>query len=216
MPLKRLITHDIFQDVEELYVNDDHFMIIGYSFGSVVALKLAHVLESKGRIGKVMLIDGSPEMMMSIASYLIPTKCTVDDLQGMLVMLLIDIAYPEKKNEVLARVLLEDGTFKRYIKFLEITNESQIYSPAFIHRTFTSTVNRMKILQNLGRSERVVKAFNATSVSLIKPSIATVQHLNEFYGLRAFTSSNIQVYTVEGNHSSMLENPKLLEILINS
>lgn len=178
-------------------------------------MKLAQVLESNGRIGKVVLIDGSPEMMMSIASYLTPTKCTVDDLQGMLVMLLIDIAFPERKNEIMAKVLLEDGTFKRYVKFLEITNETQIYSAAFIHRMFTSTVNRMKILQNLSRSERVVQAFNATSVSLIKPSIATIQNLNEFYGLRAFTSSTIHVDTVEGNHSSMLENHKLIEILNN-
>ncbi|KAF7409549.1 hypothetical protein HZH68_003930 [Vespula germanica] len=37
------------------------FMLVGYSFGSLVAIELARMLETKGFIGRLILIDGAPQ-----------------------------------------------------------------------------------------------------------------------------------------------------------
>lgn len=39
------------------------FILVGYSYGSLIAIELARLLESKSFTGRLILIDGSPDQM---------------------------------------------------------------------------------------------------------------------------------------------------------
>ncbi|EFN64610.1 hypothetical protein EAG_16158 [Camponotus floridanus] len=39
------------------------FLIVGYSFGSLIAIELARLLEAKNFFGRLILIDGAPDQM---------------------------------------------------------------------------------------------------------------------------------------------------------
>ncbi|KAL6446822.1 hypothetical protein ACFW04_001330 [Cataglyphis niger] len=55
-------------DVTRSYVmekmkDQKEFLIVGYSFGSLIAIELARLLEAKNFIGRLILIDGAPDWM---------------------------------------------------------------------------------------------------------------------------------------------------------
>lgn len=189
-------------------------MIIAYSFGAVIALKLAHALETKGRVGKVVLIDGSFELMKALAAQLLPLSHTDSDLHKMVLTMIIELAFPEKKAEMLEKAFAPNATEQSYIEFLKFAQSTRLYSDGFIHKMFLSILSRIKILQKLNQTETAMPAFSATTVALIKPSVPTVQNMNEFLGMRGLTPSKID--TVEGNHSTILDNPQLAEALKNA
>lgn len=191
-------------------------MIIGYSFGAVIALKLAHALETKGRVGKLVLIDGSFELMKALAANLLPLSHTDSDLHKMVLTMIIELAFPEKKAEMLEKVFAPNATEQTYVEFLKFAQSTRMYSDGFVHKMFLSIFSRIKILQKFNQTETDVPAFSATTLALVKPSVPTVQSLNEFFGMRTLTSSKIHVDTVEGNHSTILDNPQLAEVLKNA
>ena len=49
-----------FQHIENYLSRDSSFYIIGYSFGTLVALEMISLLEEKGYTGILILIDSSP------------------------------------------------------------------------------------------------------------------------------------------------------------
>ncbi|KAL6446819.1 hypothetical protein ACFW04_001327 [Cataglyphis niger] len=49
--------------VMEKMKDQKEFLIVGYSFGSLIAIELARLLEAKNFIGRLILIDGAPDWM---------------------------------------------------------------------------------------------------------------------------------------------------------
>lgn len=43
------------------------FLIMGYSFGSLIAIELARLLEAKNFSGRLILIDGAPDQMIFLS-----------------------------------------------------------------------------------------------------------------------------------------------------
>lgn len=50
----------------------EEFVILGYSFGAVVATELAYLLEKNGKRGRMVFIDGAPEYITQTLQKLIP------------------------------------------------------------------------------------------------------------------------------------------------
>lgn len=45
--------------------NQKKFLIVGYSFGTLIAIELARLLEANGFSGQLILIDGAPDLIKS-------------------------------------------------------------------------------------------------------------------------------------------------------
>lgn len=43
--------------------NRNEFLIVGYSFGSLIAIELARLLEAENFLGRLILIDGAPDAL---------------------------------------------------------------------------------------------------------------------------------------------------------
>jgi len=77
----------------------ENFMIVGYSFGSIIAIELAHRLEKLNLRGKLVLIDGAPEQMKAVAKQYLNFN-TRDELQNNILLAIMDNMNPAICGEV--------------------------------------------------------------------------------------------------------------------
>lgn len=76
------------------------FIIVGYSFGSMVAIELARQLEKTGKQGRLILLDGSPESMKMIVSQNFAAE-TEEQLQNNILLGIGDVATPAMRPQVI-------------------------------------------------------------------------------------------------------------------
>jgi len=79
------------------------FLIVGYSFGSLIAIELARLLEAKNFSGHLILIDGAPDQMkFLLEKFLYHT--TEQELQNIILFHLINL-YFDCNNEMVSQLL---------------------------------------------------------------------------------------------------------------
>lgn len=81
------------QHVKERSKTQKSFIIVGYSFGSMVAIELGRQLECMGKQGRLILIDGSPQLMKLIVSQHLAAQ-TNEELQNNVLLGICDVAMP--------------------------------------------------------------------------------------------------------------------------
>jgi len=64
--------------------------MVGYSFGSVIAIELTRRLETMNFKGRLILIDGAPEQMRSIYKDVV-SNCNDVELQILVLITIMDI-----------------------------------------------------------------------------------------------------------------------------
>lgn len=65
------------------------FAIVGYSYGSLIALELVRRLEKQGLNGRLVMIDGAPELLKAIVEQFIPST-TEEELQNNVLLAIMD------------------------------------------------------------------------------------------------------------------------------
>lgn len=65
------------------------FVLIGYSYGSLIAIELARRLEDYSLNGKLVLIDGAPELMKAMIEQFLPSS-TEEELQNNILLSIMD------------------------------------------------------------------------------------------------------------------------------
>ena len=208
------IYEGVIQDVLDLYKNDDKFFIIGYSFGALLSLQLAKTLESKGKTGKIILLDGSPKFLNALAKDHMPENSTDETIQTLVLANTINILFNEDKDEKMKAVLSESSWETRANKLIEFSREKKVYSDEYGWTLLNSLVNRLKLTLALDLSK--FSPLDKTPFTLVRPSEFSILEIEEDYGLSSLTSTKVNIKYVEGNHTTILDNPKLYEILNNS
>jgi thioesterase domain-containing protein len=75
------------------------FTLVGYSYGCVIALEIARRLEAKGMTGKLIFIDGSPDLMNSIVKQHLASNSD-EELQSNILLGMMDVLDPTMSSEV--------------------------------------------------------------------------------------------------------------------
>jgi len=74
------------------------FAIVGYSYGSLIAIELVNRLEKRGLNGRLVLIDGAPEQMKAISKkFISPTE---EALQNDVLLAIMDIIQSTSSEKV--------------------------------------------------------------------------------------------------------------------
>lgn len=62
------ISKVLFEDVQQNVFSKDkeNFYLVGYSFGAMVAIEIAKLLEKTGLKGQIVLIDGAPTFLKKL------------------------------------------------------------------------------------------------------------------------------------------------------
>ena len=79
--------------------NRSDFTVVGYSFGSLVAIELVRKLEAEGMVGKLIVIDGSPDLMKEIKKQHLKSKSD-EELQNNILLGMMDTLHPAISSQV--------------------------------------------------------------------------------------------------------------------
>lgn len=191
-----------------MFKDKDTFNLIGYSFGSVICLELASILEKNGKKGILVLVDGAPLFLKKIfSSYVFDDE---EKLQNYLLSTIIALVFPEDSDYITKNVISKPTWDVKIDKLIEFTSKQNIFSNNHMKNITNALIIRTKLLIDLD-----VDAFKtlSTPLSLIRPTEASVIEIDEDYGLQNYCQQKINLQFVDGNHITVLDNLKLIEII---
>jgi hypothetical protein len=176
----------------------------------MIALKLTHVLESKGYTGKVILVDGSPKFISNIVNQLLPTDYNDEHIQGFILSSCIKILFPESIQEVTKKIFSNSELDKRFETFLETAATRSEYSIDYGRQMIEGLMKRLKIILKANDINFVTLK---CSVTLVKASESSLSGIDEDYGIKNFVENDVKIHTVNGNHVSVLTSAELIDII---
>lgn len=204
------ISLNIVQDVQN---NQNEFYIIGYSFGSLVALHLAHLLESIGKTGRILLVDGAPIYLQRLAAGIVQTMKGADSDDALIFILYHNLCNAEH-NEKFSVQIQGCDTWEQKIDTLYAYLSDEIrasFSPEYLHRMYTAMSNRLKAVNTLNVVTDMPQL--KSQIKLVRPQQASFFDIADDYELTKYVSQPVEVQYIEGDHLTMLENPKLADIV---
>lgn len=90
------------------------FLIVGYSFGSLIAIELARLLEAKNFFGRLILIDGAPDFMKFLIEILF-NHTSQQEIQN---NILLNFMETYLKSDEMVSQLLKIHSFIVFIKMV--------------------------------------------------------------------------------------------------
>lgn len=194
----------------DLFSGKENFHLVGYSFGTLLTLELAKLLESKGKKGSVTLIDGSPQFVHKLANLVVPVP-TDENIQGLILLTCTRLLFPDEFQE-LAKTIFTNKTWETQLAaFVEVGKTRSQYSAGYGSKMLTALINRIKISLNADKIN--LPTLSSTPLSLVKPTQSSAKDFDEDYGLSKFATQKIKIDTIEGDHTSILSNPELIKLL---
>lgn len=205
------ITKSLYNDVKEVLKTTEYFYIVGYSFGSTVALELARMLEQDGMTGKVLLIDGSPKFLRQLAIGQMTEDYNDEIVQCTILSGIIRTIFPDENSEdIFAKILEIPNWGDRVNKLIDMSSQQHVYTEPFLRKSADALYKRLVALMNWTNSD--VRKISAP-ITIVRPTEVSVVDIEEDYGLSKHTSGSVILKFIEGNHVSMLENVKLAQII---
>lgn len=205
------IYNSIESDVLELFKDDETFVLVGYSFGSMIALKLCEKLESLGKTGKIIFIDGTPKFLKSQMMSLLPVDPKDDDIQNLIFMEFTSKTHGHLAEEIMKNIWLQATWSKKVDEFVKLIIDEK--SKEFIKQNLEATLNRMKII--LKEGDREFSISKNTTVTLIKSHapFEAATSIDGDYGLRDYYQHDIRIEAIDGDHFNIIENEKIADIV---
>lgn len=181
--------------------------MIGYSFGVLVSLELASILEEKSYTGTVVAIDGSPFYIKSMMLQQLSTE-TEAEFETMILYNILGVFLPidliEKNKEKLLKCLNFDERIETALTFLpnNLPNLQKIEKQAVL-----TLYKRFYAIRNY---EFIGKKL-MSGIKLYKPlhPPVNIANIDEDYKLSDYFENKVEVMTLSGNHVSILEQEDL-------
>lgn len=207
------IYDNVIEEILNLYKDDMNYLIIGYSFGALITLKIASALEKLGKYGKVMLIDGAPKLLNKLALEHFSKNFTEDDIRSIVLVNTIFTCFPDDDGRVVKATLSEKTWDSRLKKLTDLYKDQKMYSEEYGVKMLNSLVNRLILVANLNLKE--FPTLNNSPTTLIRTTEYTLKDIEQDYGLGDYVSNGVEVLFLEGNHATVLDNPKLHQTINN-
>lgn len=193
---------------------------MGHSYGTLIALRIASMLEKLGKTGHIVLVDGSPEYLQRLAKGLRRAAQAKDNLENDLIMVIVThFCKSEHFDEISNKIATHDNLASKLNLVIDFSlNEfKENYSPKYLHNIVVAILNRLKVVMNLNVKDNDIAAVMdkrlKAPITLIRPTQASFADIAEDYSLHKYTEQSVSIKYVEGNHLTVLENIELTNIL---
>ena len=185
------------------------FTIVGYSFGTLVAIEIVRRLEKKGCNGKLILLDGSPQYIQGFMQYFFGHKLDnvslLDDYFTIVTIPFQDTLSYDTIKASYSELLSYTGKME---KLSDYTNHQTKYSLKYLEENIHGLVNRIHMVYQYTTTETI-----ATPITLIRPKEAGMANFAHDYNLNGITSGKVDVQFINGNHTTMLSDNNLSTLL---
>lgn len=201
----------VLPDVRKLFSNDkESFYLVGYSYGAMITLELAKLLEAQGLKGQVVLIDGAPTFLKKLVVDQMPTTHSDEAVQIVLLSGIIRTVYPEEQIDVF-QIMKDHPTWEsRVERLLDFANDQYLYSSDYLRTMANCLFQRIKMVLNYKIDPSQILR---SPITLVRPTEISIVDVDDDYGIQKLTKGITAVKYVEGNHFTMLENSKLVQII---
>lgn len=189
------------------------FILIGHSFGAVLAIKLAKLLEQNGLTGDVVCVDGAVALFKQSMQPHMPQKGALNEgIEDFILMQLVFEILPDLELNEIKKVLSDKKTFEdRTDAFIDMMPKPE-YSKEYLKNFGYGLSNRLKMILNeddkCGVDEQI-----RSNITLIRPKVHLVPDIENDYNLKQYTAGAVTVSFVEGNHLSIVDNSELYSII---
>ncbi|XP_068156554.1 fatty acid synthase [Drosophila tropicalis] len=205
------IAQQAFENVKPILKPTEPFYIVGYSYGSFVALQLAALLENAGFRGHILLIDGAPHFLKRLTNLHLGENCTDNDLYDLLFSSIINQIFPEETKESAAIMFHKIDNLKEKMDlFMTFVDKQNIYSKEYSETIVDAMFRRVKMVLNFDLDS--LKDLKSP-ITLIRPAEVSLQDIEEDYCVSQLTSGKVSLKVIEGNHTTMLDNPVLVQLI---
>lgn len=190
------------------------FYFFAHSFGGMVAIELAKLLERNGLTGEVIVADGSVALFKRLLKAIMPNAdASHENVANFLQMQLAFELLPEFKASDIEKIMLEEKTTEaRSDKFISLMTKRE-YSDAYLKDIGYGMLNRIRMV--LCENEEYTGEKIQSNITLIRPTTNLVVDIDNDYQLKHYTSGKVTVGFIEGDHLTMLDNKQLYQIVNN-
>lgn len=205
------IAKAVFDDVQQMFSKDkENFYLIGYSFGALVTIELAKLLEDSGLRGQIVLVDGAPAFLKKLVVDQMPTTHSDEAVQNVLISGIMRTIFPEEKVDVM-EIMRDNPTWEsRVERLVEMATDQYLYSTDYLRRMANCIFQRIKmVIEYKATPGRILKS----PITLVRPTEISIVDVDEDYGVFKLTNGQTNLKYIEGNHLTMLENAKLVQII---
>ncbi|XP_025994131.1 fatty acid synthase isoform X2 [Solenopsis invicta] len=184
------------------------FVMIGYSFGSIIAIEITRKLEAMNFKGRLILIDGAPEQIRTMYKHIISDSNDAD-LQNIVLTNIMEI-YSSETSE---KIVLE---LEKYNTWEEKYN---IFAKQFlVMNTSLSPANLKTLCTTVYKHSIAIRYYDPSTLPPIKSPIILLKPthslytsmIEEDYGLLKVSENVVKVHYVEGTHVTILKNEEVL------
>ncbi|XP_063923651.1 fatty acid synthase-like [Zophobas morio] len=192
--------------IESFLSKDTSFYIIGYSFGTLVALEMTSLLEEKGYTGILILIDGSPAYSSSSLKKHFPHE-TETQFQTAVLRKISSLLIPLNVFSQYEEMLMKSNNFEEQIDLFlsllppKIRDEVKLEKQAGI-----ALYKRCKAMLDYTFKNKKIQS----SVHLFKAKYPMV-HETDDYQLSTICDDVVQLTTVDGDHATILNSPDFVK-----
>lgn len=175
--------------------------MVAHSFGGLVAIELAKLLERNGLSGEVIITDGAVSLFKKLLKILMPNMDPSHENVGM--FLQAQLAYeilPELQPDAIQQIILEEKTFDaRMNKYISLMKKRD-YSDDYLKNIGYGLINRVGMIL---RENDVYTGFKIKSnITLIRPTTNLVVDIENDYQLKVSkTINNSFLFNVFRNRS---------------
>ncbi|XP_035738069.1 fatty acid synthase-like isoform X1 [Vespa mandarinia] len=184
-----------------------NFTLVGYSFGSLVAIELTRNLEAKGFIGQLILIDGAPQYLKTLMQQQLH-PLSQEDLENNILFSILNPFITVNRAELefkLKKCNTWDEKVNVFLNFISPENQ-ELFSKG----------NQKDAILSLYVRLQAVMAYNPepmpyirTPITLFKPLFPSVLNIPYDYELQSLTENKVEIHVVDGDHITMLEDMKI-------
>lgn len=137
---------------------------------------------------------------------------TDEKIQLELISHTMQAVFPEENLENIRRKMEQIQTWdKKLDKLVEFIKWSQLEIDTDYFTTLCNGIYNRTIAAHHSQTDDIVKI--RSPIVLIRPTDAIVSDIDEDYELPRCTEGLVTLKFIDGNHQSILENPKLVEII---
>lgn len=200
--------------VRDCFAHQKHFYLIGHSFGAIVAIRLAQMLEQTGKLGRVLLIDGSPVYLKRMSAAMIKTTSKKENTEDVLIMLVFFNMCGGERSYKFSLQLQACKTWSMKMDLLYRHLPESIkstYSSEYLYELIEAMSNRLKAVMKMNVDSDIVKL--ASPVMLIRPKLPSFTDIADDYELSKYAEQPVEVRYADGNHLTMLDGNQVTQFI---
>ncbi|XP_018312237.1 fatty acid synthase [Mycetomoellerius zeteki] len=184
------------------------FVMVGYSFGSLIAIEITRRLEAMNFKGRLVLIDGAPELIQTIFKSVLSDFDDVN-FQINILISIMEIYSEGSSQKILMKLMKCDNWDERFNIFAN--QFSIIY-------TYLSLANLKTLCTTIYKHLCALREYDPSTLPPIKSPITllkcasspfNIPTMEEDYGLHKVTQDVVKVHCIEGDHMTILKNEKV-------